>query len=97
MGTGRKQGSICRRRKALKWEGLGEEIVNSQPSAATSTKPGVGGGRVTILAPLGCHKKKGGGGGGVGGEGGGCLEKESTFETFSKSHPLKGSLWRDSL
>lgn len=28
-------------------------------------------------------------GGGRGG--GGCLEKESTSETFSKSHPLKGS------
>lgn len=26
-----------------------------------------------------------------GGGKGGCLEKESTFETFSKSHPPKGS------
>lgn len=65
---------ICRRINNFEREWLGEERVNSQCSAATSTKP-----------------KAKGGGRGEGRGGKGCLEKESTFETFSKSHPQKGS------
>lgn len=64
---------ICRRINNFETEWLGEERVNSECSAATSTKPE--GGELP--------RERGGGKG--------CLEKESTFETFSKSHPQKGS------